>query len=121
METKNIVKTADGAAADGVVVDVNSLVSMNMWGLTLDFLDVLEDGFKEFFEKEVPGNPLKAEYLIPIFIGELLEQGKMNVKVLKTNDTWYGMTYHEDVAAVRESFKEMLENGVYKADLFGDL
>ena len=72
-----------------------------MWGLTPDFLDVLEDGFKEFFEKEVLGNPLKAEYLIPIFIGELLEQGKMSVKVLKTNDTWYGMTYHEDVAAVR--------------------
>ena len=41
---------------------------MNMWGLTPDFLDVLEEGFKEFFEKEVPGNPLKAEYLIPIFI-----------------------------------------------------
>ena len=57
---------------------VNSLVSMNMWGLTPDFLDVLEEGFKEFFEKEVPGNPLKAEYLIPIFIGELLEQGKMS-------------------------------------------
>ena len=61
---------------------------MNMWGLTPEFLDVLEEGFKEFFEKEVPGNPLKAEYLIPIFIGELLEQGKMSVKVLKTNDTW---------------------------------
>ena len=121
VETKNIVKTADGAEADGVVVDVNSLVSMNMWGLTPDFLDVLEDGFKEFFEKEVPGNPQKAEYLIPIFIGELLEQGKMSVKVLKTNDTWYGMTYHEDVAAVKGSFKEMLENGVYKADLFSDL
>ena len=107
--------------ADGVVVDVNSLVSMNMWGLTPDFLDVLEEGFKEFFEKEVPGNPLKAEYLIPIFIGELLEQGKMSVKVLKTNDTWYGMTYHEDVAAVKDSFKKMLENDVYKADLFSDL
>mgnify|MGYP002558587766 CR=1 FL=1 len=89
VETKNIVKAADGAEADGVAVDVNSLVSMNMWGLTPDFLNVLEDGFKEFFEKEVPGNPLKAEYLIPIFIGELLEQGKMSVKVLKTNDTWY--------------------------------
>jgi len=74
VETKNIVKTADGAEADGVAVDVNSLVSMNMWGLTPDFLDVLEDGFKEFFEKEVPGNPLKAEYLIPIFIGELLKE-----------------------------------------------
>ena len=59
--------------------------------------------------------------LIPIFIGELLEQDKMSVKVLKTNDTWYGMTYHEDVAAVKGSFKEMLENGVYKADLFSDL
>ena len=121
VETKNIVKIADGAEADGVAVDVNSLVSMNMWGLTPEFLDVLEEGFKEFFEKEVPENPLKAEYLIPIFIGELLEQGKMSVKVLKTNDTWYGMTYHEDVVAVKDSFKKMLEKGVYKADLFADL
>ena len=121
VETKNIVKTADGAEADGKVIDVNSLVSMNMWGLTPDFLDFLEEGFKEFFEKEVPGNPLKAEYLIPIFIGELLEQGKMSVKVLKTNDTWYGMTYHEDVAAVKGSFKKMLADGMYKADLFSDL
>ena len=76
---------------------------------------------KEFFEKEVLGNPIKAEYLLPIFIGELLEQGKMSVKVLKTNDTWYGMTYHEDVAAVKDNFKKMLEKGVYKADLFSDL
>ena len=121
VETKNIIKTVNGAEADGVAVDVNSLVSMNMWRLTPDFLDVLEEGFKEFFEKEVSGNTLKAEYLITIFIGELLEQGKMSVKVLKTNDTWYGMTYHEDVAAVKNSFKKMLENGVYKADLFSDL
>ena len=121
VETKNIVKTATGAEADGVAVDVNSLVSMNMWGLTPDFLDVLEDGFKEFFKEEVPGNPLKAEYLIPIFIGEQLKKGNMSVKVLKTNDTWYGMTYHEDVAAVKDSFKKMLEKGIYKADLFSDL
>ena len=86
-----------------MAVDVNSLVSMNMWGLTPAFLDVLEDGFKEFFEKEVPSNPQKAEYLIPIFIGELLSEGKMNVKGLKTNDTGYGMTYHEDVVAVKDS------------------
>ena len=121
VETKNIVKTVTGAEAEGMAVDVDSLVSMNMWGLTPDFLTTLEEGFKEFFEKEVPGNPLKAEYLIPIFIGELLEHGKISVKVLKTNDTWYGMTYHEDVAAVKDSFKRMLENGVYKADLFSDL
>ena len=121
VETKNIIKTADGAEADGVVIDVDSLVSMNMWGLTPTFLNVLEDGFKEFFEKEVPENPLKSEYLIPIYIGELLKKGEMSVKVLKTNDTWYGMTYREDVAAVKDSFKKMLENGVYKVDLFSDL
>ena len=120
-ETKNIVKTVNGAETDGVAIDTNSLVSMNMWGLTPDFLEVLEEGFKEFFEKEVVNNPLKAEYLIPTFIGELLTEGKMSVKVLRSNDTWYGMTYHEDVAAGKDSFKKMLEKGVYKADLFADL
>ena len=45
----------------------------------------------------------------------------MSVEVLKTNDTWYGMTYHEDVVAVKDSFKKMLENGMYQAGLFSDL
>ena len=45
----------------------------------------------------------------------------MSVKVLKTNDTWYGMTYHEDVVAVKDSFKKMMADGMYKADLFSDL
>lgn len=120
-ETKNIVKTVDGAEADGVKLDVDSLVSMNMWGLAPDFLQTLEKGFAEFFEKEVPANPLKAEYLIPIYIGELLKKDQMSVKVLRTNDTWYGMTYHEDVAAVKESFRQMLAEGVYKEELFSDL
>ena len=120
-ETKNILKTAAGAQADGVELDLDSLVSMNMWGLTLDFLQALEQGFAEFFEKEVPANPLKAEYLIPTFIGELLSQNKISVKVLKTNDAWYGMTYKEDVPAVKESFARMLAEGIYRADLFSDL
>ena len=121
IETKSIVKTANGTEADGVVIDTDSLVSMNMWGLTPDFLEVLEEGFKEFFEKEVVKSPLKAEYLIPTFIVELLAEDKMSVKVLRSNDTWYGMTYHEDVASVKGSFKKMLGSGVYKADLFSDL
>ena len=121
VETKNIEKIDDGAEADGMPIDTNSLVSMNMWGLTPDFLEVLEDGFKEFFEKEVPADPLKAEYLLPIFIGELLKDGKISVKVLKSNDTWYGMTYKEDVAAVKDSFREMLEKGLYREELFSDL
>ena len=121
VETKNIVKTADGAEADGVKLDTESLVSMNMWGLTPDFLQTLEKGFAEFFKEEVPANPLKAEYLIPIYIGDLLKKDQMSVKVLRTNDTWYGMTYHEDVAAVKESFRQMLAEGVYKEELFSDL
>ena len=103
------------------MLDIESLVSMNMWGLTPDFLKVLKAGFVEFFEKEVPSNPLKAEYLIPTFVGQLLAEGRISVKVLRTNDTWYGMTYREDVAAVRSSFRAMLEDGIYKADLFSDL
>ena len=121
VETKNIIKTSDGAEADGIKIDTESLVSMNMWGLTPAFLEMLEEGFKVFFKEDVPENPMKAEYLIPIFIGQLLDQGKMSVKVLKSNDTWYGMTYKEDVAAVKESFSEMLKDGLYREDLYSDL
>ena len=121
VETKNIVKCGSGAEADGQTIDAETLVSMNMWGLTPDFLEVLENGFGEFFEKDVKQNPTTAEYLIPVVIGQLLNQGKISVKVLKSNDTWYGMTYKEDVASVKLSFKKMLENGAYKADLFSDL
>ena len=121
VETKNIIKTADGAEADGVTVDVNSLVSMNMWGLTPAFLETLEVGFADFFKNEVPAAPMKVEYLIPTFIGELLAENKMSVKVLRSNDTWYGMTYKEDVVTVKESFEEMLKTEVYKEDLFSDL
>ena len=121
VETKNIRKTADGAEADGTILDVESLVSMNMWGLTPDFLAILEEGFSDFFKEEVPANPLKSEYLIPTFVGKLLAENRISVKVLRTNDTWYGMTYREDVAAVRESFRQMLQAGIYKEDLFSDL
>lgn len=121
VETKNIIKTAAGAQTDGRALDVDALVSMNMWGLTPAFLAALDAGFVEFFQNEVPADPLKAEYLIPTFIGEQLAEGKMSVKVLRTNDTWYGMTYKEDVAAVKESFRKMLDAGVYQSDLFADL
>ena len=121
VETSNIVKTTDGAEADGVKLDTESLVSMNMWGLRLEFLETLEKGFSDFFEKVVPRNPMKAEFLIPTFIGELLAEDRMSVKVLRTNDTWYGMTYKEDVAVVKESFRDMLERGIYKKELFCDL
>lgn len=121
VETSDIVKTAEGAAVNGEAVDPASNVSMNMWGLTPEFMEVLEKGFKEFFEKDVPINPLKAEYLIPIYMGRLLSEGKVNVKVLETNDTWFGVTYAEDKPFVIESFKKLIADGVYNADLYSDL
>ena len=83
--------------------------------------ETLEAGFADSFKNEVPADPMKAEYLIPTFIGELLAENKMSVKVLRSNDTWYGMTYKEDVVTVKESFEEMLKTEVYKEDLFSDL
>ena len=121
VETSNIVKNAEGAEADGVKLDTESLVSMNMWGLAPEFLKTLESGFQYFFEKVVPENLIKEEFLIPTFIGELLAEGRISVKVLRTNDTWYGMTYKEDVVAVKDSFREMLEKGIYREELFADL
>ncbi len=122
-ETSNIVKTADGAAVDtdGTLtpVDAMSYVSMNMWGLTPEFVGMLETGFVEFFEK-LNGNEAKAEYLLPIYIDELLKAGKVTVKVLGTDDRWFGVTYKEDKPVVVESFRKLIEKGVYKEELFAE-
>ena len=121
VETKNIHKVAGGAQVEGRAIAGNALVSMNMWGLTPGFLDLLAEGFEAFFRQEVPADPLGAEYLIPTFIGHLVEAGRLSVQVLPTGDTWYGMTYKEDAAAVRASFQKMLEEGLYQKKLFSDL
>ena len=125
VETSNIVKVGDKAAIeeDGkqTPIDENSYVSMNLWGLTPEFIDLLGDGFVEFFDKLAPEKALKAEYLLPSYIGELLEAGKVSVKVLDTQDKWFGVTYHEDKDYVVDSFAKLTEAGVYKEPLFGDL
>lgn len=123
-ETQDIIKTPDGASADGIKIDPNSYVSMNMWGLPPKFLNLLEDGFLEFFEnlKNDPTmDPMKAEYLIPTYIGELVEKKAVTVKVLPTHDKWFGVTYKEDKQIVVDSFAELIAKGVYRADLFSDL
>ena len=124
-ETSNIVKTADGAAVDNdgekTAIDPESYVSMNMWGLTPEFVQILDDGFKEFFETMGDKDVLKAEYLLPIYIDELLQAGKVSVKVLDSHDRWFGVTYKEDKDYVVESFGKLIDAGVYAEDLFSDL
>lgn len=124
-ETSNIVKTSEGAGVDNegtlTPIDAESYVSMNMWGLTPEFMQTLEDGFKEFFANMGDKNILKAEYLLPIYIDELLQAGKVSVKVLDSNDKWFGVTYKEDKEYVVKSFAKLIEDGVYKEKLFEDL
>ena len=117
VETKNIVKTAEGAEADEVKLDVESLVSMNMWGLTPAFMDTLEKGFVEFLEDLKPED-IKKEYLLPVMIDELIQKGEATVDVLESRDTWFGVTYQEDKASVTEAFAELVKKGVYPADLY---
>lgn len=117
VETHNIIKTPEGAMVIGEngiqrKIDVNSFVSMNMWGLYPDFFEVLENGFRAFLE-ETPSDQLKSEYLLPTIIGDLLQKEKISVKVLKSHDKWFGVTYKEDKEAVVNSIKELIASGIY--------
>lgn len=121
VETSNIVKTAEGAAVqteNGLEpIDVESEVSMNMWGLSPKFFDVLDKGFDEFLEKLDPEN-LKGEYLLPTIIGDLLKEGKMKVEVRKSHDEWFGVTYKEDKPDVVAAIQKLIADGVYPEKLF---
>jgi dTDP-glucose pyrophosphorylase len=117
-ETSGIIKTPQGAAIEGSnqPIDAKSNVSMNMWGLTPEFIDILDKGFVDFLE-DLGDNPLKAEYLLPIIIDKLIKENKVNVTVLETRDKWFGVTYAEDKEYVIESFKKLVEDGLYSSPL----
>ena len=122
VETSNLVKTEAGAGIandDGTVTPINEnvYVSMNMWGLTPDFIDLLEDGFVKFLS-DPNLNQLKGEYLLPGVIGELVTSGKASVKILETNDKWFGVTYGEDKYAVKDEFLKLQANGTYPKTLY---
>ena len=120
-ETHNIEKDGDRAVireADRVKdLDADTPVSMNMWGLTPAFFEILESGFERFLN-DTPAEDLKSEYLLPTIIGDLLMEGKVSVKVLKSEDQWFGVTYKEDREAVMNAVRKLIENGVYPASLY---
>ena len=121
-ETHDIFKTATGAEsrnADGSVqeLDVKDLVSMNMWGLTPDFMEVLEKGFAEFLSGLAPEDT-KKEYLLPELVDHLIKNESAEVDVLETKDTWFGVTYQEDKETVTRAFKNLTEAGIYPQGLY---
>ena len=121
-ETHNIFKTADGAETrndDGTAetLDTKSLVSMIMWGLPPEFMEILEKGFVEFLGGIKEGD-IKKEYLLPELIDQLIHSGKAAVDVLETKDEWFGVTYQEDKASVQAAFKKLTDDGVYPEGLY---
>jgi len=107
----------DGETWEDLVADTP--VSMNMWGFTPSFLQAVEADFPRFLREEVPANPLKAEMYLPMTIGQMLKAGKATVKVLRTADQWFGVTYAADKPVVVAALKEMTEAGLYPDGLWG--
>ena len=108
-----IVKTASGETP----IDVESPVSMNMFGLYPKFFDILESRFDTFLAG-IEENDLKAEYLLPTIIGELLDEKQLAVKVLESQDKWFGVTYQEDKEAVVAAVRGLVDKGVYPENVF---
>ena len=94
----------------------DTIVSMNMWGLTPGFLDQLAAQFPEFLEKQLPANPEKAEFLLPQSVDALLKAGQATVKILRSEDKWYGVTYAEDKPMVVAALANLTQQGKYPAD-----
>ena len=92
-------------------------VSMNMWAGYPEFLDFLAEDFKVFLANVEEGN-LKSEYLLPNIVDKLLKEERANVKVLETQDRWFGVTYKEDKETVQGAFAGLIRDGVYAAKLW---
>ncbi|MCI8317803.1 MAG: nucleotidyltransferase [Lachnospiraceae bacterium] len=121
-ETKNIIKTESGAAVslpDGTQqsLDAKSLVSMNFWGFTPDFIDELEQGFAKFLS-ELGDCTLTGEYLLPTIVDGLIQEKRVKLTVLPSRDKWFGVTFREDVPYVKQAFLDLVQDGVYPEKLF---
>ena len=120
-ETLKIQLFPDGSIADVAdgerkELSPDTVVSMNFWG----FMPSIFDGYAAYFEhflREVAGDNIKAECLLPNMVGELLKKGELEVSVLHSRDRWFGMTYHEDRESVAAELKRLHENGTYPKTL----
>ena len=91
----------------------DTIVSMNMWGFTRSFLDESLARFPAFLDKALAENPTKAEYFLPTVVSQLIDEGKARVKVLRSEDRWYGVTYREDKPTVTAAIAEKTAAGLY--------
>lgn len=122
VETSGIVPEGDHAAAknsagEDITIDLQSVVSMNMWGFKPELFGYLEKGFVTFLGN-LPENELKKEYLLPTVVGDLVKANEVEVSVLKSSDRWFGVTYKEDKEFVVKSIRALVDKGDYPIKLF---
>lgn len=117
IEQKGDKAVGKNGAGEQVELALNCAVSMNMWGVTPDFLDELDAGFREFLAAGGAADK-KAEYLLPEVIGKMLREERATVKVLETSDKWFGVTYKEDKEAVVKALQALVDAGKYPSSLF---
>ena len=94
-----------------------TLVSMNFWGFNECFMEQLEKRFPQWLDKNLPVNPLKAEYFLPFVADAMIKESEGKVKVLNCHETWHGITYKEDMDSVVSSIAKMRSEGLYPETL----
>ncbi len=106
--------------ADGskLVIPSDAPVSMNLWGFSAEYMQVLEDGFKEALGDIMDSNPMKGEYYIQSPINKQITEGSCSYEVLTSADKWFGVTYKEDKPGVVAKFAELKASGEYPLNLF---
>lgn len=114
----NNARTTEDDGKTWIPLAGDTLVSMNLWGFGHGILDAFQTGFPKFLEQNLPVNPLKCEYFLPEVANEELTSGRCSIRLLTCNETWYGMTYREDVPSVRAAIENMKRQGIYPEKLW---
>ena len=96
----------------------DTIVSMNFWGFTPKMLQELDDRFAAFLDDALVHNPLKGEYFLPSVVNDQLQAGTATVRVLPCEETWYGVTYREDLDSVKAAIANMKQQGIYEENLW---
>lgn len=118
-ETKEIQLCADGTIKDtrrDVLLNGDTVVSMNYWGFMPSIFPVMEQYFEDFLHADT-GKELKSECLLPVMVDDLKAKNALEVSVLESTDKWFGMTYRADREAVAEELKALHAEGVYPETL----
>ena len=109
--------TGDGGAS-WTALPADAPVSLNTWGFRRSFLEAIEAQLVDFLQNTLPGNPEKAEFFLPAVVNACLQRGADRVALLHTDDVWHGVTYPQDLPALKQALAEMGRAGIYPPNLW---